>query len=70
MERGRVSLLDRVQETCTHKGILLIQYICNEDYAKTILTEQETFTHQDGLVDTVRFLLEDILLNCLVSQSF
>ncbi len=44
---------------------------------KTICKKDcKMFTHQDGLVDTIRFLLEDftdanrILLKGLVSQSF
>ncbi len=43
---------------------------------KKIIREQKVFTHQDGLVDTIRFLLEDftdasrLLLRGLVSQSF
>ena len=70
------SLLNRVQATCTQRGISLVKYICNEDDAKKIVREQKMFTNQDGLVDTIRFLLEDftdanrILLKGLVSQSF
>ncbi len=43
---------------------------------KKIVREETIFTYQDGLVDTIRFLLEDftdanrILLKGLVSQSF
>ncbi len=55
------SLLDKVQATCTQRGISLIQYICNEDYAKKILREQKKFTHKDGLVDTIRFSLEGFI---------
>ncbi len=51
MEGGRVCYIG-FQATWTQRGISLIQYICNEDYAKHILREQNTFTHQDGLVGT------------------
>ena len=52
------------------------EVLINEDYTKKIVREQKMFTHQDGLVDTIRFLLEDfadanrILLKGLVSQNF
>ncbi len=58
------SLLDRVQPTCTPRGISLIKYICNEDYANKVVREQKMFTYQDGLVDKIRFWSDNFDKRC------
>ena len=70
--KGHCNLLSRVIDSCVIYNISFVKYMLDSKYAKSKKSSQNTFTNDNGCIDTLRLelFIRDITMLILLPLSF